>query len=356
MRRPTYEDTVRVDFQVPAECSGWRLDHFLRYRIPRLSRTKIHRIIPVQITLPNGRPPRPSTIVREGERVILRRPAPEEPDVPRYFEVLREGEDFLAINKPAGLPIHTTAKFLRNTLTSLLREKYPDQTLHVCHRLDRETSGVMLIAKDTPGGKRLSNIFATRQAQKSYLALVKGRLVPASGIIDQPLRLKTESETGIMMTTCDEAHPRALNARTAYQTLAVYTPPPRASAPTEGPGHAHSPPLDNSHAVSKVAIDLATGRQHQIRVHLNHIGHPVVGDKLYGAGEPAFMAYCDGGLTSDLLAQFDGLDRQALHAHRLCFQNPQNGETEEIVAPWPESLESYAQRVAKPGHLDHQNL
>src|SRR5450432_94609 len=114
-------EIITLDFPVPGECEGWRLDHFLKRRIGRLSRTKIQLIIREQITFADGRRARPSSAVRAGEIIRLRRPAPVEPDVPRTFTILREEDTFLAIDKPAGLPMHTTAKFWRNTLTAVLR-------------------------------------------------------------------------------------------------------------------------------------------------------------------------------------------------------------------------------------------
>src|SRR5262245_8634426 len=160
--------------RVPPECAGWRLDHFLKYRIRRLSRTKIRAIIETQVRFPDGRRARPAAGVRAGEVIVLDRPAPDEPPVPRDFRVLAEDDTFLAIDKPAGLPIHTTAKFWRNTLTALLRERYPGEGLQVCHRLDRETSGVLLIARGLEASSFLKRAFARRAVEKTYLALVHG--------------------------------------------------------------------------------------------------------------------------------------------------------------------------------------
>ena len=139
------------DIVVPAECGGWRLDHFLKRRIGRMSRTRIQSIIGEQISFPDGRPARPSSPVRAGETILLRRPAPVEPEVPRHFEVLFEDASVLVIDKPAGLPMHTTAKFWRNTLVALLRELYPDEQMEIAHRIDRETSGR---AADRAGPRR----------------------------------------------------------------------------------------------------------------------------------------------------------------------------------------------------------
>jgi 23S rRNA pseudouridine1911/1915/1917 synthase len=297
---------------VPPECAGWRLDHFLKHRIRRLSRTKIAGIIATQVRLADGRRPRPSSGVRSGEVIVLDRPAPKEPPVPRHFTVLAEDESFLAIDKPAGLPIHTTAKFYHNTLTALLRERYPDQGMQVCHRLDRETSGVMLIARGREAGAFLKRAFARRAVSKSYLALVHGLPDPAEGIIDRPMKL-LDTATHVMMGVA----PDGLPSVTKYQVVRTFA----------------------RHAL--VAASPQTGRQHQIRVHLAAIGHPIVGDKLYRASERQFMAYCDGGMTPELLEAFDGLPRQGLHAHRLTFPHPRSGAEITIESPLPPDLVAY---------------
>jgi 23S rRNA pseudouridine1911/1915/1917 synthase len=110
--------------------------------------------------------------VRAGETILLRRPAPVEPDVPRHFGVLYEDASVLVIDKPAGLPMHTTAKFWRNTLVALLRERYPQEQMEIAHRIDRETSGVLLIARSRAVASILTRAFARRAVEKSYLALV----------------------------------------------------------------------------------------------------------------------------------------------------------------------------------------
>jgi 23S rRNA pseudouridine1911/1915/1917 synthase len=298
--------------RVPPECEGWRLDHFLRHRIRRLSRAKIRTIIEQQVRLSDGRRPRPALGVRAGETIIVDRPAPIEPEVPRHFDILAEDETFLALDKPAGLPMHTTAKFWKNTLVALLRERFPSEALQICHRLDRETSGVLLVARGRVAASFLKRAFAQRLVKKSYLALVHGVPADAEGVIDRPMRL-LDTRTRIMMGVA----PDGLPAVTRFRVVRCFA----------------------EHALVEASPE--TGRQHQIRVHLASIGHPIVGDKLYGASEQAFMDYCDAGLTPDLLAAFDGLSRHALHAARLCFPHPHTREPVTIESPLPEDLVEY---------------
>jgi 23S rRNA pseudouridine1911/1915/1917 synthase len=305
-------EIMPLALRVPAECDGWRLDHFLKQRIRRLSRTKICTIIESQVWLSNGRKPRPALAVRAGDTIHIDRPAPIEPEVPREFPILASDAHFMAIDKPAGLPMHTTAKFWKNTLVAILRERFPEEGLQICHRIDRETSGVLLIARTREAASFLKRAFAARAVKKTYLALVHGIPAPSSGVIDAPMRL-IESRSHLMMG-CE---PDGLPAVTRYRVHTVFA----------------------RHALVEASPE--TGRQHQIRVHLAHIGHPIVGDKLYGASEQAFMDYCDSGMTPALLTLFDGLPRHALHAARLIFPHPETKEMITVESPLPDDLGDY---------------
>jgi 23S rRNA pseudouridine1911/1915/1917 synthase len=302
---------------VPTECGGWRLDHFLKRRIGRLSRTRIQSIIGDQIFFSDGRTVRPAATVRAGETIWLRRPAPSEPDVPRHFQVLLEDPSFLCIDKPAGLPMHTTAKFWRNTLTALLRERYPGQRMDVAHRIDRETSGVLLIARGRAAASFLTRAFASRAIEKTYLALVKGS-PPDQGRIDLPLRL-LETRSRIMMGPAGEGS--GLPAVTRFRVLRRF----------------------RDHALCEATPE--TGRQHQIRVHFQSLGHPIVGDKLYGAGEALFMRSCEEGVTAELLAHFDGFPRHALHAHRLTFPHPVTRAPITVESPLPPDITAHLETL-----------
>jgi 23S rRNA pseudouridine1911/1915/1917 synthase len=309
---------IARDIVVPAECSGWRLDHFLKRRIGRMSRTKIQTIIGEQISFPDGRPARPSSPVRAGEIIVLRRPAPVEPEVPRRFDILYEDDSVLVIDKPAGLPMHTTAKFWRNTLVALLRELYPDEQMEIAHRIDRETSGVLLIARNRTAASFLTRAFARRAVDKTYLALVKGQ-PPDAGRIDLPLRL-LDTRTRIMMGAAAAGEP-GLPAVTSFSVLRRL----------------------RAHALCEAKP--MTGRQHQIRVHFASLGHPIVGDKLYGASEALFMRACEEGVTDELLACFDGLPRHALHAHRLSFPHPVTKQTVTVESALPADITAYIEAL-----------
>lgn len=324
---------VERRFVVERELVGLRVDHFLKRKIPRLSRTKLQRIIRTQLLPVRGRRLKPHSTVCEGDEIIIRREAQPEPPCPRTFEVLYEDEHMLVIDKPAGLPVHTTAKFYFNTLTRVLRERYPGQDVQICHRLDRETSGCLVLARGREAAARLKGAFADHLARKVYLAVVHGdppwpdgelpgadiSPEPGSGehVIDLPLGLADAevSALGIRMEVRADARP----ARTRVRVIERHA----------------------SYAL--VCCMPVTGRQHQIRAHLAATGYPIVGDKLYTHGDQAFMDYCEHGLTDELLARFE-LPRQALHAAAISIPHPEHRERVHVVCPLPEDLRAFLDR------------
>src|SRR5262245_20302396 len=173
---------------VPPELAGLRLDHFIKTQIPRLSRTKIQDIIAEQL-VPRAKP---AAIVVEGDRYTIRRPARAEPPCPRTFALLHEDARVRVVDKPALLPVHASAKFYFNTLARVLAERYPDEPeQQICHRLDRETSGCLVVARDRAAAIALKDAFASKQrVHKEYLAIVHGQPPwDEEATLDIPLRL-----------------------------------------------------------------------------------------------------------------------------------------------------------------------
>jgi 23S rRNA pseudouridine1911/1915/1917 synthase len=300
---------------VPAELAGLRLDHFVKTQIPRLSRTKIQHIIDTQLRRKDGFAPKPATSVVAGEHYIIRREARPEPPCPRTFTVLHEDARMRIIDKPSGLPVHASAKFYFNTLTRVLDERYPDEPeQQICHRLDRETSGCLVVARDKEAAAFLKTAIASKdRTTKQYLAVVAGQPPwDREAVLDTPLRLSTAGDPTRIPTVRVLPDPRGLTAIT------------RVRVEQRGADHA------------LVRCTLVTGRQHQIRVHLAVAGFPIVGDKIYAHGDDPFVEYCEEGLTPEL-AELFVLPRHALHAARIIVPHPDGGMVT-ADAPLPPEL------------------
>ncbi|MEJ7600408.1 MAG: RluA family pseudouridine synthase [Kofleriaceae bacterium] len=312
---------IERHLEVPGELAGLRLDHFVKTQITRLSRTRIQLIIATQLRRSDGHVPKPATIVAAGEHYIIRRPAQREPPCPRVITILHEDARVRVIDKPALLPVHASAKFYFNTLSRVLSERFPDEPeLQICHRLDRETSGCLVVARDRDAAIVLKQAFATKdRVDKEYLAIVHGHPPWPTGeadkLIDTPLRIST-AEDATRLPHVRMIAGSGLPALTKVRVLA------------------------QRGDLALVRCLLLTGRQHQIRAHLSHAGFPIVGDKLYTHGDAAFIRYCDEGLVPEL-AQMFGLPRHALHASRVVFPHPDGGSVT-ARAPLPPDLAALA--------------
>jgi 23S rRNA pseudouridine1911/1915/1917 synthase len=309
-------------FEVTEDHAGHRLDHYLKRMIPRLSRTRIQTVIKSQLSRGEGdtRPFRIASTVAAGDTWVIRRPARQEPPCPRTFDVLHKDESVLIVDKPAGLPVHATAKFYFNTLARVISERFPDEAWHMCHRLDRETSGVLVLARAGTAAVALKACFAGRSGRlvdKEYTAIVKGDPPwPDAGsgsevALDFPLWLAQPGDPSRL------PHVRMLVREGGLPSTTMV------SVIERVPGYA------------LVRCRLLTGRQHQIRAHVAHAGFPIVGDKIYEAGEDAFIGFCDRGWTRELALAVE-LPRQALHASRVGIPHPDrpaSAERLEITAP-----------------------
>lgn len=309
--------SIVLTFPVAREHAGQRLDRFIQRQIPRLSRTRANAIVRACAFEADGRKRRPSERVRHGEVVLLVRPPLKEPETPRSFDVIYEDEDVFVVDKPPGLPMHPTATYHKNTLTYLLRERYGPRPPHICHRLDRETSGVVVCAKHRDAERNLKQAFENREVEKRYVAIARGALSSDEGLLDAPLGRATEGLHVLM-----EVRPagEGLPAVTRYRVL------------------------DRCAGATLVSLEPETGRQHQLRVHLAHFGHPIYGDKLYGPeGARAFIDYIDGGMTPELRRRL-GHDRHALHAQDLFVAHPRTGERLALHAPMPPDMRALWRR------------
>jgi 23S rRNA pseudouridine1911/1915/1917 synthase len=222
------------------------------------------------------------------------------------------------VDKPAGLPMHPTATYHKHTLSYLLRQQYAEAAFvpRIAHRLDRETSGLVICGKTAEAERKLKRAFEQHAIRKTYLAIVRGRMGDDTGEIALPMAPALEGLHVLMEVRLEGG----LTAVTQYRVLA----------------------RTDEHSL--LALAPSTGRQHQLRVHLSAIGHPIVGDKLYGPEREApFLEYIETGLTPELELRL-GMGRQALHAYSLSFQHPASGVDCALDAPVPDDMQGLWER------------
>jgi 23S rRNA pseudouridine1911/1915/1917 synthase len=280
--------------------SGVRLDRFVGDRCPELSRTHAQRLIGDGCITVNDRAAKASLKLSIGDRVnIIIPPTPPSPLSPEEIplNILYEDDDLLVVDKPAGLTVHPAPGHPGHTLVNAILAHFPHlsgigDSLRpgIVHRLDKDTSGVMLVAKNRVAQANLVNQFRAHSVAKAYLALVKGKLTPESGIIEADIGRDSRNRQRMAVVS------RGREARTEYRVVKY---------------------LDG---YTLLEITPETGRTHQIRVHLAAIGFPVVGDATYGVRSPH-------------------LSRQFLHACRLGFRLPSTGEYVEFTSELPPDLE-----------------
>lgn len=296
--------------------AGKRLDAFLHERLPEFSRSRLQSWIKDNRVLIAGQPVRPSYLVRGDETVQVNpaelpalRAIPE--DLP--LNVLYEDADVVVIDKPAGMVVHAGAGHHEGTLVNALLHRFESLSSGsgelrpgIVHRLDKDTSGVLVVARTDQAHQALGQQFRNREVEKIYLALVHGQMKAAEGRVDTPIARDPVRRT--RMTT------KLASGRTALTEYRV---------------------LEQLGLLSYLEVRIGTGRTHQIRVHLSSIRHPIVGDRLYGA--PAHIP----GLPA--------LDRFFLHAHRLRFFSPSTGKPIAVESPLPPDLANILQQARERG-------
>jgi 23S rRNA pseudouridine1911/1915/1917 synthase len=286
------------DFLVEAASVGTRLDQFLAATVPELSRARLQDLIKAGHVTLNRASTKPNARLRVGDAIRLEEPAPVASSTTAEdiaLEVLFEDDDLIVINKPAGLVVHPAAGNWSGTLVNALLHHCTvlsgiggEQRPGIVHRLDKETSGCLVAAKNDLAHQSLARQFAGREVTKIYLALVAGKLRRLSGVIEAPIGRHPVQRK--KMTVVPEG--RGREAKTSYRVLAEVAP-----------------------GTTLVECTLHSGRTHQIRVHLKHLGHPLLGDDVYGRRA--------------------GFARQMLHAWRLGFTHPRTGEKMLFESPIP---------------------
>ncbi len=292
---------MAISFLAKAANAGERLDHYLHARMPEYSRARIQAWIKDGLATVNGAAAKSSMTLRGGERIEVSPahapPLKAEPeDAP--IEILYQDAEVIAVNKPAGLVVHAGAGAHSGTLVNRLVHHFAtlsnvggEMRPGIVHRLDRGTSGVMLVARTDAAHRALAAQFSGRTTEKTYLTLVEGRVNADSGRITKPIARDPVHRTRM---TARLDHGR--DALTEYRVLKRFE------------------------KFTYLEVSIGTGRTHQIRAHLASLRHPVAGDKLYGA---------------------QIAERIFLHAWRIRFDSPASGERVTVEAPLPEDLQNW---------------
>lgn len=306
------ENVREREFEVDHNFHGWRLDQFLANRIPRISRSFAGRIAKqgdVEVIPP--RKIKAGTKLREDDLVILREELEPERVQDHEVEFVYRDEALVVVSKPAGMLVHESSTIRLNTIQKFL-ERQGFEEAEPVHRLDRETSGVLVCAATRALVPELRGMFATTHPEKIYRALVHDPdgvwQVGDTRTITEPLGIDPDSVLDIKMGHGD------LDATTHVETLGRID-------------HEFGPMAD-------LRVVIETGRQHQIRIHLAMQGTPIAGDKLYSLDDQFFMDICADPDDEKLLARLP-FDRQALHAWQMRMEHPTTGELVEFEAPPP---------------------
>lgn len=314
-------DEKSIDLVLPAEVAGWRLDRALASVVPDLSRERLKALVGGgRLVGPAGVLWDPAQKVRGGETLTLVVPAPRPShsvaqDIP--LVVVHEDEALLVVDKPAGLVVHPAAGNFDGTLVNAL--------LHHCagrlsgiggvarpgivHRIDKDTSGLLVVAKTDPAHEHLSRQFAAHSVLRRYTAIVGGVPVPPAGRIEGALARSTANRQKMAIVAAG----RGKHAVTHYRTTRAFA------------------------GAATLECRLETGRTHQIRVHLASIGHPLLGDASYGR--------TPGGPLSNVLKEL-GFARQALHAATLGFEHPLTQEKLSFTSPLPRDIQDLIGRLS----------
>lgn len=306
-------DVETLQFIAAVDEPVLRLDRYVADRIDDLSRSYARQLIEDEHILVNGKAARPSSVVQPGDVVTVRRPlasptALEAEDIP--LDVVYENRDVVVINKPAGMVVHPAPGHPTGTLVNALLGRFPDITVGddvrpgIVHRLDRDTSGLLVVARNDFARHHLQEQQQARTMDKRYLLVVEGRLKEPEGLIDAPIGRHPTDRMRMTIT------PDGRSARTHWRVI------------------------EELGDYTLLEAKLETGRTHQIRVHFAYKSRPVLGDPLYGPKKPKAVF---------------GLTRQFLHAYRLAFALPRSEEWMQFEAPLPvdlaAALEKLRQRV-----------
>ena len=313
-----------LTFSVTKEDAGERLDSFLAARVPTWSRARLQRLIEDSDVLVNGHGTKSSYKTRAGDEIELELTAlpgstfaPEE--IP--IDVVYEDDDLIVVNKPAGLIVHPAAGVASGTLANGLAFHFRKLSNAggalrpgIVHRLDKGTSGLLVVAKNESAHETLADQFRAREVFKSYIALAHGLFDRERGQIDQPIARDPRNRTRMAVVPGGRPALSLFRVRQSFDRFSL---------------------LD---------VELKTGRTHQIRVHLAWMKHPVVGDETYGGGRDKTVS------DPQIRSAIAKLQRQFLHAHELGFHHPRTGEGLRFKAPLPKVLTDLLELIRARNH------
>lgn len=301
--------------------AGRQLLDFISQRFTYRSREEWQAELAAHRFLLNDTEARGDSILAPGDRLVYLMPALVEPPVDANYTVLHEDDDLLVIDKPAPLPCHPGGRFFAHTLWALLKEKHGLAEPKLINRLDRETSGIVLVAKSKDAARLCQEQFIQHRVEKVYLVVVEGDFPNTPNEVEAAGWLGVDPDSAIrkkmrFYPTQNDAPPGAVESSTAFRRLAT---------------------ADNTN-LSLLEARPYTGRCHQIRASLLHLGFPVVGDKLYGVDEQLFLRFKEGRLsaTDHTLLR---IPRQALHSSSLRLSHPVSGRELKFYAPLPSALQ-----------------
>ena len=308
---------VDLSFKIGPDQVGARLDAYLASQIEGWSRARLQRLIENEDVLVNGKVAKPSHKLRAGDEIEVDLVAPPTDfftpeNIP--LDIVYEDETLVVVNKPAGLVVHPAAGTPSGTLANALAyhfQQLPGTEVRpgIVHRLDRDTSGLLVVAKTEAALENLSDQFRDRTVYKSYVALVHGRVLSNSGKIDQPLARDPSNRTRMAVVRGGR------NSLTLYRVRKTFD------------------------RFTLLDVELKTGRTHQIRVHLAWMKHPVVADETYGGGRDNTIQ------DPQLRARLRALNRHFLHAEKLGFKHPKTGEFVKYESPLPTELEDLLTQI-----------
>jgi 23S rRNA pseudouridine1911/1915/1917 synthase len=323
---------------VPVEAAGWRLDQFLAGQLNGVSRSRVQQLVEQGDVLVEGKREKASLKLRGGESVVVAGQQQATPlearaeDIP--LEIVYEDDDLAVVNKPAGMMVHagsgaTDEARSGGTLVNALLHRFAALSTvggelrpGIVHRLDKETSGLILIAKNDKTHEALAEMFASRKITKTYIALVQGKLPEDGATIQAPISRDSVRRTRMTTRRLEGARHAISHYRVVERLETRFGP----------------------FTLARVRIE--TGRTHQIRVHMASISHPVVGDTLYGA--PGKIVALPLSTTRKAAREVLQLKRNFLHSSELEFTHPVTGKQIQLTSPLPGELEEFLQKLRDP--------